>query len=528
MGLFEQFPYSNFHSINLDWIIEKVKTTLESAVMSVNGQTGEVILYQSENVVFPDVDSNQWRMVRTAGGHTAGVLFNQDYMYVMYDNIADRVYTMNHPQIIFPDAATRLPDVTEDYTNIRRQIETSGVQNIVGIELRQNKAYRMKDQYRYEIYDSDNPPPYPVTSVNGQTGTVILAIPFTDVEVDDVMFSNPASGHEWGIARETTDGTATIQIITNATKAEAYIDFFDEGGQVSYTKKLLTTDDIPSSSGVVSVNGQNGVVTIYGDTMPIESGSADSVKDVTDALDNRLSTAEGTITQHGTDIGTINTKISQIKSDIAIVEDTNNATHNIAAGQHVIWKGLLYKATSNISIGDGLSGSNLSAIPSGGLNDIQNQVSTLNNNVDSVCNSLAYIVGTTNRTGLTLTSGTFIYVKNNGNGVSDGLYSTAEALGSDYQITPARVTAIPNGGFNLLNSKIPIKHSETVTTNGDGEIILSNYNYNDVISVTTETTANYFTGVRKTTSGNVLVFVFNDDFAKVANTPVNLTIWTKG
>ena len=376
MGLFEQFPYSNFHAINLDWIIEKVKTTLDTAVMSVNGQTGEVILYQSANVVFPDVDSTQWRMVRTAGGHTAGVMFNQDYMYVMYDNTADRVYTMNHPQIIFPDAATRLPDVTEDYTNIRRQIETNGVQNVVGIELKQNKAYRMKDQYRYEIYDSNNPPPYPVTSVNNQTGAVILAIPFTDVEVDDVMFSNPASGHEWGIARETTDGTATIQIITNATKAEAYIDFFVEGGQVSYTKKLLTTDDIPSSSGVVSINGQAGVVTIYGDTMPIESGSADSVKDVTDALGNRLSTAEGTITQHGTDIGTLNTNIRLLKSDIAYVEDTNNATHNISAGKYVVWKGSLYTALSNIAIGEGLSLSNLATVPNGGLNDL---IDTLNN-----------------------------------------------------------------------------------------------------------------------------------------------------
>lgn len=97
MGMFEQFPYTNFHELNLDWIIEQIKNVLESAVISVNGQTGEVILYQSENVVFPDVDSNQWRMVRTADGHTAGVMFNDDYMYVMYDNTADRVYTMNHP-----------------------------------------------------------------------------------------------------------------------------------------------------------------------------------------------------------------------------------------------------------------------------------------------------------------------------------------------------------------------------------------------------------------------------------------------
>lgn len=380
MGMFEQFPYTNFHSVNLDWIIEQIKNTINNAVLSVNGQTGEVILYQSENVVFPNVESDQWRMVRTAGGHTAGVLFNQDYMYVMYDNIADRVYTMNHPPVypvtsvdgqtgdvkVFPNAATRLPDVTDDYTNIRRQIETSGTPNIVGIELRQNKAYRMKDQNRYEMYDSDNPPPYPVTSVNGQTGIVMLAIPFTDVTVDDVMFVNAVAGHEWGIGRETADGTATIQIITDPTKAEVYIDFFDEGG-TTYTKKLLTADDIPSSSGVVSLNGQTGVVTIYGDTMPIESGSPDSVKDVTDALDTRLTSAEGTITQ--------------IKSDIAIVEDTDSATHNITAGQYVVWKGSLFTASSNISIGDGLSGSNLSAVSNGGLNDLASALATLNSKI---------------------------------------------------------------------------------------------------------------------------------------------------
>lgn len=383
MGLFEQFPYLNFHSLNLDWIIEQLKNTIDNAVLSVNGQTGEVILYQSENVVFPDVDSDQWRMVRTAAGHTAGVLFNQDYMYVMYDNTADRVYTMNHPQIIFPDAATRLPDVTEDYTNIRRQIETNGTQNIVGIELKQNKAYRMKDAGRYEIYDSDNPPPYPVTSVNGNTGAIVIAIPFLDIDSDDILFSTQASGHEWALGRETQDGTASIQLITDSTKAEAYVDFYDGEG-LSYTKKLLTTDDIPSSSGVVSINGQTGVVTIYGNTMPIESGSPDSVKDVTDALGTRMTAAEGTITQHGTDIGTNSNNIELLKSDIAIVENTNNAAHNIAAGQYVVWKGSLYTALSNIAPGAGLSASNLSAVSAGGLNDLHSQVNTLNSKITNV------------------------------------------------------------------------------------------------------------------------------------------------
>lgn len=379
--MFEQFPYVNFHELNLDWIIDQIKEIQNSAVLSVNGQTGDVILYQSENVVFPDVDSAQWRMIRTASGHTAGVMFQNGLMYVMYDNTADRVYTINNPPPypvtsvdgqtgavqVFPNAGTRLPDVQDDYTNIRRQIETNGTQNIVGIELKQNKAYRMVDNNRYEIYDSNNTPPYPVTSVNGNTGAIVIAIPFEDVDTSDIEFANASNDHYWSLGRETLDGTASIQLYTNSSTAEAYIDFYDGQG-VTYTKKLLTVDDIPSASGVVSLNGQTGVVTIYGDTMPIESGSQDSVKDVTDALGLRLGTAENTITQHGTDIGTLSTGISNTQSDIAIVENTNNATHNISAGDYVIWKGNLCTASSNISIGDGLSGSNLSAVTNGGLN----------------------------------------------------------------------------------------------------------------------------------------------------------------
>lgn len=378
--MFERFPYTNFHELNLDWIIEQIKDIQNSAVLSVNGQTGDVVLYQSENVVFPDVASPQWRMVRTADGHVAGVMFQNGLMYVMYDGTADRVYTINNPPPypvtsvdgqtgsvqVFPNAATRLPDVQDDYTNIRRQIETNGTQNIVGIELKQNKAYRMVDNNRYEIYDSDNPPPYPVTSVNGQTGAIVIAIPFEDVDTSDIEFANASNDHYWSLGRETLDGTASIQLYTNSTTAEAYIDFYDGQG-VTFTKKLLTIDDIPSASGVVSLNGQTGVVTIYGDTMPIEAGSQDSVKDVTDDLNTRLGTAENTITQHGTDIG-------NTQADIAIVENTNNATHNITAGSYVIWKGSLYIASTNISIGAGLSGSNLSAVSNGGLNALKGEL----------------------------------------------------------------------------------------------------------------------------------------------------------
>ena len=396
MGLFEQFPFTNFHQLNLDWILQQIKNMSEHAVLSVNGQTGDVVLYQSENVVFPEVESDQWRMVRVADGHTAGVLFNQDYMYVMYDNTADRVYTMNHPPAypvtsvdgqtgdvtVFPQAAVRLPDVTDDYTNIRRQIKTNGVDNIVGIEVKQNKAYRMKDTSRYEIYDSNNPPPYPVSSVNGQTGAVILAIPFDSPLTNSVwMATEPSADHTAGLARETIDGTVEIYTVTTGTNAAAYISFVSADDQYSYTKKLLTTDDIPSASGVVSVNGMNGVVTLTGSDLYIDNS-------------------------HNI---TIPAALDQLQKDLAILVSGNTAAVNVTAGQYVVVHGStitgvsdgLYTAVNNVSSGTPFTAADLAAVSAGGFNDLHNQINTLNSKFAPKSTTVS---GTTDSNGFLITN----------------------------------------------------------------------------------------------------------------------------
>ena len=352
MGLFEQFPYQNFHELNLDWLINEIKKLGDSAVLSVNGQTGDVILYQSENIVFPEVESNTWRMVRTADGHTAGVMFQNGLMYVMFDSAAERVYTVEHPPTypvtsvngqtgaveLYQSAGVRLPDVTDDYTNVRRQIQTNGQDNIVGIEVKADKAYRMKDTNRYDIYDSANQPPYPVTSVNGQTGAVMLAIPFANLNIDDVMFTQAASGHEWGIGRETLDGTSIIQIRTDASHAEAWVDFFNEDTQVTFSRKLLTTDDIPSSTGVISVNGLAGVVVITGTDIKRNANSQDSIEDALDALDNEVLSQGGDITDLQDDVQDLQTAVSDITSGLSYIVTGDTANAAVPAGAYAYIK----------------------------------------------------------------------------------------------------------------------------------------------------------------------------------------------
>lgn len=381
MGLFQQFPYTNFHDINLDWLINEIKKIGSNAVLSVNGQTGDVVLYQSENIVFPEVDANTWRMVRIADGHTAGVMFQNGLMYVMFDNSAERVYTVDHPPAypvtsvdgqtgdvtVFPDAATRLPDVTDDYTNIRRQIRTAGTDHIVGIELKADKVFRMDGPTRAQIYDAMNPPPYPVTSVNGQTGdvtitsdvtsvngqtgAVVLAIPFANVSIPDVMFTQAVNGHEWSIGRETLDGVGSIQIRTDATKAEAWIDFFTEDTpQVTYSRKLLTVDDIPSSSGVVSINGLSGVVTLTGTDIKINANSPVSIDTKLADIDSELLDQGGDITDLQDDVSDIQTDINKIHSDLTYIVDGDTANAAVPVGAYVYIKNNTHNLTDGIYI----------------------------------------------------------------------------------------------------------------------------------------------------------------------------------
>lgn len=365
MSLFEQFPYTNFHELNLDWLIQAVKDYRESIVLSVNGQTGDVVLYQDPNVRFPDVDSTNWTLVRTADGHELGIQFQNGMAFLRFDNNTERIYTTGNPPPypvtsvdgqtgavqVFPNADTVLPAVDNTRTILRRQIKDSNNQDIfTGIQAEADVLKRLSGTNLYPIYDQGNPPPYPVTSVNGSTGAVILAIPFADVSGQEWTANDASPSNIWEMSRYTQNGAlATIRLTTANGLTEGYLEFFDEGTQTTVTKKILTTDDIPSSSGVVSLNGLTGVVTLYGNTMDLYSGSQDTVKDA----------------------------IDYTRSSVAYREDGATASQNIPLGSYVIWQGEPYISTAAISSGDTISGSNLSAKPAGITNALRNDVNSL-------------------------------------------------------------------------------------------------------------------------------------------------------
>ena len=83
MALFPQFPYSNLHELNLDWIIEQIRQIEgEGVVLSVNGLSGVVTLYTDKDVVFPDLNYNDhWQIFREIDNKISGLKFTGEKFF---------------------------------------------------------------------------------------------------------------------------------------------------------------------------------------------------------------------------------------------------------------------------------------------------------------------------------------------------------------------------------------------------------------------------------------------------------------
>ena len=265
--MFENFPYTNFHDLNLDWLIDRIMSAYGpdnpppiGLVLSVNGETGAVVLYKDAIVRLPDIEETSWNIHRLADGSSSGIEF-----------------------------------------------------------VKGQPAMRIDGVNRYKIYDEGNPPPGgsgAVDSVDGMTGVVK-----TWANTDNPTLNVPeeSSGFLWELRRGLSNGDQIgIEFEYDSVNQvyKTYLKYTPYQGTASRTE-LLTSASLPPSAGVMSINGQTGVVTLYGDGIAIESGSQNSIKAVTDGLASRLTTAEGDIDDVAQDLTDVQTSVSNLQTQVS-------------------------------------------------------------------------------------------------------------------------------------------------------------------------------------------------------------------
>ena len=214
---------------------------------------------------------------------------------------------------------------------------------------------------RYTLYSSNNPPNYPVSSVNGQTGAVVLSIPPAFVDnpaaaeltvAEDILDSSV-----WALIRETDNGYVGIAVDSTSGSQAAYLQIGTGAGKQLI--KLLTLADIPQSSGVVSINGLSGVVILSGADIEVSTLDTRKINVVLAGLE--------------TDVSALQDMDDYIREALVFDEQgQTTAIHNIPAGSFVYWNNGMNTASQAISIGDTLSSTNLTAVPAGGVINVLN------------------------------------------------------------------------------------------------------------------------------------------------------------
>lgn len=265
--MFENYPYTNFHDLNLNWLIDRIMSAYGpdnpppvGLVLSVNGETGAVVLYKDAIVRLPDIDDASWNIHRISDGSSSGIEF-----------------------------------------------------------VKGQPAMRIDGVNRFKIYDEGNPPPGgtgEVSSVDGMTGAVKTWANTTDPTLN---IPDDSSGFLWDLRRGLSNGDQIgIEFEYDSVNHvyKTYLKYTPYQGTATRTE-LLTSASLPPSAGVMSINGQTGVVTLYGDGISIESGSQNSIKAVTDELASRLTTAEGDIDDVAQDLTDVQTSLGNVQTSIS-------------------------------------------------------------------------------------------------------------------------------------------------------------------------------------------------------------------
>ena len=201
-------------------------------------------------------------------------------------------------------------------------------------------------------YSAQNPPPYPVTSVNGSTGAVSLdaadvgARPDNWVpDAEDVPYDNTGSG-------------------LMASDVQSAIDEIAQGGGGGGTAASAVSYD-NTGSGMSATNVQDAIDEVLGGIPTVPSAyTSNPEMDGTASPGISGSWARGDHV-HPSDTG---------KADLgllAVVETGSTASRAYVVGEYFCWNGLLYRVKLAINSGEPFTvGTNCEAVTEGGFNNI--------------------------------------------------------------------------------------------------------------------------------------------------------------
>ena len=187
------------------------------------------------------------------------------------------------------------------------------------------------------LYGTNNTPPYPVTSVNGQTGNVVIP---TGGNVDSVNGKTGVvvlSAADVGALPNTTvipDKTSQLDndsgYITNAALAPyaKTTDIPTKTSQLDNDSHYITASESP----VQSVNTKTGAVVLTQDDVGDGTTYVRTHNDFTDVLKTQINTNEDNIAMAESDIDGLQTDVGTLKTNVTSLQTALTSKQDVIVG----------------------------------------------------------------------------------------------------------------------------------------------------------------------------------------------------
>lgn len=226
------FPYSSMQEINLDWILTKIKNILR--FVPDDGAVGQILRRTAHGAAWSD-EQGAGGSVTSVNGQTGTVVLTASDVGALPDTYTAPVDSVNGQT---GAVVLSIPTDTGDLTNGAGFVNAAGaaaaapVQSVnsqTGAVVLGKSDVGLGSVDNVQQYSASNPPPYPVTSVNGQTGDVSLTIP--TFHTRRYQFTNLAQYTDYTYYISMPNALDTAQIPVNATVFGMLVDGWSDLGQ---------------------------------------------------------------------------------------------------------------------------------------------------------------------------------------------------------------------------------------------------------------------------------------------------------
>ena len=251
------FPYTNFHDLNLDWIIEYVKSAkseiedlinqFENLIVQTTGDSTNKVMSQNAITVQLNYLSSRINSLNT----TVEELINK-----VNQDIANLASFEGETESNFNSVRSRLSSIEKSITRFYVFVTHTATENTINVSMSELLNYRTRANVRYYIVDSvNNFVRYAYEAYSPSSTTMMIqTLPFT---VENAVYratiytvSGDIAYDKVGlIAISQSSGTSQTSVMSQ----RAVTDFFNTSNLPRYPRFVISSDGETISSGQLTI-----------------------------------------------------------------------------------------------------------------------------------------------------------------------------------------------------------------------------------------------------------------------------------